>query len=86
MKRLHDYAQYIGKLVKATSANDYSEIKGKCLNVRECVDDYTKGASGIRYLADIERAGDVKVGLASTIKIIEANAEPIRAGVNSETN
>jgi len=73
MKRLHDYDQYIGKLVKATSANDYSEIKGKCLNVRECVDDYTKGASGIRYLADIERAGDVKVGLASTMEIIEAN-------------
>ena len=73
MKRLHDYDQYIGKLVKATSANDYSEIKGKCLNVRECVDDYTKGASGIRYLADIERAGDVKVVLASTMEIIEAN-------------
>jgi hypothetical protein len=73
MKRLHDYDQYIGKLVKATSANDYSEIKGKCLNVRECVDDYTKGASGIRYLVDIERAGDVKVGLASTMEIIEAN-------------
>jgi hypothetical protein len=74
MKRLHDYDQYIGKLVKVTSANDYSEIKGNCLNVRECVDDYTKGASGIRYLADIERAGDVKVGLASTMEIIEMNA------------
>jgi len=73
MKRLHDYNQYIEKTVKATSANDYSEIKGKCLNVRECVDDYTKGASGIRYLAEIERAGDVKVGLASTMEILQAN-------------
>jgi hypothetical protein len=78
MKRLHDYNQYIGKTVKATSANNYSEIKGKCINVRECVDDYTKGASGIRYLADIERAGDVKVGLASTMEIIEANSVTAR--------
>jgi hypothetical protein len=39
------------------------------------VDDYTKGASGIRYLVDIERAGDVKVGLASTMEIIEANTQ-----------
>ena len=57
-------------IVKATSANDYSEIKGKCINVRECIDDYTKGSAGIRYLADIERAGDVKVGLASTMEIL----------------
>jgi hypothetical protein len=71
---LHGFDQYIGETVKATSANDYSEIKGKCINVRECIDDYTSAASGVRYLADIERGGDVKVGLASTMEFLQSNA------------
>jgi hypothetical protein len=59
---------------------------GKCLNVRECVDDYTKGAAGIRYLADIERGGDVKVGMASTLEFIEANGMALaRAGAENST-
>jgi hypothetical protein len=71
--QLHSFDQYIGKTVKATSANNYSEIKGQCINVRECIDDY-RGDTGVRYLADIERGGDVKVGLASTMEFLQSNA------------
>ena len=60
-------------MVKATSANDYSEIKGKCINVRECIEDYNRGASGIVYLADIERGGYVKIGMAATMEILQAD-------------
>lgn len=67
MTKLETLRQYVGKIVKATSANDYSQISGKCLNVRECISDYTDLNKGIRYLADIENAGYVRVALAETM-------------------
>jgi len=68
MKTLHDFKSFIGKTVTATSANDYSVISGKCINVRECIDSYTDITNGIRHLADVENAGYVKVVLAKTMK------------------
>lgn len=68
--KLEKYSQLIGKTVKATSANDYSQITGKCRNVRECIDNYTDPVNGIRYLADIENAGFNKVALANTMEEI----------------
>lgn len=67
MNKLETLRQFVGKIVKATSANDYGQLIGKCLNVRECISDYTDINKGIRYLADIENAGNVRVALADTM-------------------
>ena len=69
MSKLEKLRSFVGKIVKATSANDYSQLSGKCLNVRECISDYTDINKGIRYLADIENAGNVRVALAETIEV-----------------
>jgi len=58
---------WVGKIVSATCANNYNQISGRCLNVRECISDYTEISRGIRYLADIENAGNVRVALAESM-------------------
>lgn len=72
MKTLTQYKNDLQwKIITATSANDYSQIAGRCLNVREAIDDYTDINRGIRHLVDIETPGGVvKVGLASTAQKI----------------
>jgi len=69
MKTLQDYKQFEGQIVKTTSANDYSTITGKCIRVRECIDNYTDITKGIRHLADIENNGAVKVAMAQSMEI-----------------
>lgn len=75
MKPLSYYKKYEGQIVKAISANDYTEIKGKCIQVREVISDYTDIEKGIKLFADIENHGAVKVALARTMSVIFLDAE-----------
>ena len=75
MKSLRHYKEYEGLIVKAISANDYTEITGKCINVREVISDYADIEKGIKLFADIEKHGEVKVALARTMSVIFFDAE-----------
>lgn len=79
MKTLQDYRYLLGQTVEAENVNYYGQqVIGKCINVRECIDDYTDITKGIRHLIDVEQPdGSVCVCLAKSAKLRHTGTETL---------
>jgi hypothetical protein len=73
--------KFVGKIVTATSAEDYSKIHGKCTAIRECPVVYVSECCGestagsLMLVADIEYSEGVKVVFAKTLELKENSHE-----------